>query len=126
MQYMRLLKDPGHAIMVKDERGIMEVYLSIHNIYVYTCVMSPKKHKFYTNCKDYGKIPYTIVCEECLKKDILHPMTLRQVMKSSDDRVRGRRIDGYWYRPGIWYFLTHRYEREHLLHGGLILKRLEK
>lgn len=126
MQYIRLRKNPERAIMVKDERGIMEVYLSSHNIYVYTCVKFPNKHKFYTNCKDYGKIPYTIVCEECLNKDILHPMTFRQALKSSNDRVRCCRMDGYWYRPGLWYFLTHRYEREHLLGGGLILKRLEK
>ena len=63
-------------------------------------------------------------CKECRRHREIHAMCHRKTLKCDSDKVRGRLADGYWYRPGLWYFLTHRYEREHLLQGGLILKRL--
>lgn len=116
-QYKRLLKDPENTIKVYDGRGT--------EIDVYICERNPE-HKYYTYYKDYGVTPFTIVCNKCRRKGENHVMQHLKTLKCESDRVRDRLADGYWYRPGLWYFLTHRYEREHLLQGGLILKRLEK
>ncbi|MGM9740062.1 MAG: hypothetical protein ACI3ZP_05605 [Candidatus Cryptobacteroides sp.] len=113
-QYRKLLKDPEHTIDVYDGRGTIDVYV---------CDKNPE-HRFYTYYKDFGVTPYMIHCKVCRRKGENHFMRHQKTLKCDSDRVRGRLADGYWYRPWLWYFLTHRYEREHLLQGGLILKRL--
>lgn len=115
-QYRKLLKDPKNTINVYDGTGTVDVYI---------CDKNPN-HRFYTYYKDYGVTPFTIECKECRRNREIHAMCHRKTLKCDSDKVRGRLADGYWYRPGLWYFLTHKYEREHLLGGGLILKRLEK
>lgn len=115
-QYKKLLKDPKNTINVYDGTGTVEVYI---------CDKNPV-HRLYTYYKDYGVTPFTIECKECRKNREIHAMCHRKTLKCDSDKVRGRLADGYWYRPGLWYFLTHPEEREHLLGGGLILKRLEK
>ena len=113
-QYKKMLKDPKNTIHVYDGTGTVDVYI---------CDKNPE-HRLYTYYKDYGVTPSTIECKECRKKGENHVMQHQKTLKCDSDKVRGRLADGYWYRPGLWYFLTHRYEREHLLDGGLILKRL--
>lgn len=113
-QYRRLLKDPKNTIDAYDGTGTVDVYI---------CDKNPE-HRFYTYYKDYGVTPFIIECKECRKNREIHAMVHRKTLKCDSDEVRCRLADGYWYRPGLWYFLTHRYEREHLLDGGLILKRL--
>ena len=113
-QYKKMLKDSKNTIHVYDGTGTVDVYI---------CDKNPE-HRLYTYYKDYGVTPSTIECKECRKKGENHVMQHQKTLKCDSDKVRGRLADGYWYRPGLWYFLTHRYEREHLLDGGLILKRL--
>ena len=114
-QYKKLLKDPKNTIPAYDGTGTVDVYV---------CDKNPV-HRFYTYYKDYGVTPFTIECKECRRKGENHVMQHQKTLKCDSYKVRGRLADGYWYRPGLWYFLTHRYEREHLLDGGLILKRLK-
>lgn len=109
-EYRKLLKDPENTIDVFDGRGT--------GVDVYICDYNPE-HQFRTYYKDYGVTPYTIRCRECKHGTMRHLRTI----KCPSEIYRDALADGYWYRPGMWYFLMHRHEREHLLLGGLVLKR---
>lgn len=112
-EYRKLLKDPESVIDVYDGRGTeVDVYICDHN----------PEHKFRTYYKDYGVAPFAICCKECKRGVMSHQRTI----KFQSEEYRYVIADGYWYRPGMWYFLKHRHEKEHLLLGGLVLKRCKK